>query len=72
MSLPVGVTLRLLGPLVEVACLAMLRRWGGRDLSVAGVPVEYPLYGGMALGLAMVVAGLTWFRGRRPEAGDRP
>ena len=71
-SSPVGLLLRLVGPLIEVACLILLQRWGGRERTVAGLPVEYPLYAGMAIGLALVVLGLTWFR-RRPAdvAGSR-
>jgi len=71
MSLPAGAVLRLVGPLIEVICLALLQKWGGQGRTVVGVAVEYPLYGGLALGLAMVVAGLTWFRPRRRVAGDR-
>ena len=71
MSSPVGLVLRLVGPLIEVVCLALLQRWGGRELTVAGVPVEYPLYAGLALGFALVVLGLTWFRPRRAVARDR-
>ncbi len=71
MSSPIGLALRLVGPLIEVICLALLQKWGGRELTVAGVPVEYPLYGGLALGLALVVLGLTWFRPKRDEVGNR-
>ena len=70
MSSPVSVVLRLVGPLIEVICLALLQRWGGQGRLVVGVPIEYPLYVGLGLGLAMVVAGLTWFRPKRQVAGD--
>ena len=71
---PTGVTLRLLGPLVEILCLLGLQRWGGQGLTLGGVRVETFLYGGLVFGFAMVVLGLTWFRSsRRPvaEDGDR-
>ncbi len=70
MSLPIGGVLRLVGPLIEVICLALLQKWGGQGLTVLGIPVEYPLYVGLGLGFAMVVSGLTWFRPKRSVAGD--
>ena len=71
-SSPTGLALRLLGPLIEVACLILLQRWGGQGRTVAGLPVEYVLFAGLAVGFAMVVLGLTLFRRRAAEIGDRP
>ena len=68
MTARTGVTLRLLGPLIEVACLILLLRVRDQGRQVLGMPVEYPLYAGMALGLALVVIGLAFARHgpRRP------
>jgi hypothetical protein len=63
MTARTGLTLRLVGPLIEVACgivLVNVRDQGRRFL---GVPVEYPLYAGLALGLALVVVGLAFVKG---------
>ena len=65
MSQQNALILRLVGPLIEIGCVLALRRFGDRGLTVAGLPVEYPLYAGLAAGLALVVAGLTL--GRRPR-----
>jgi len=63
MNSQTGLILRLVGPLIEIACVLLLNRHGGRGLTVfGGVPVEYPLYVGLASGLALVVAGLTLVR----------
>jgi hypothetical protein len=64
-----GVTLRLLGPLIEVVCLILLLRWRDQGRQVLGFPVEYPLYAGLALGLALVLVGLALSRPapRRPR-----
>jgi hypothetical protein len=62
MTARTGITLRLLGPLIEVACLILLLKVRDQGRQVLGVPVEYPLYAGMALGLALVVAGLAFVR----------
>ena len=69
MSSPIGLTLRLLGPLIEVFCLIGLQRWGGQGRTIAGLTVDTLLYAGLALGFALVVVGLTWFR-RRPVDVD--
>ncbi len=62
MTARTGVTLRLLGPLIEVACLILLLRVREQGLQIMGMPIEYPLYAGMALGLALVVIGLAFVR----------
>ena len=69
MTARTGVTLRLLGPLIEVICLILLLRERDRGRQVLGLPVEYPLYAGLALGLALVVVGLALSRPapRRPR-----
>ncbi len=69
MNARTGMILRLVGPLIEVGCLIVLLQVRDRGRSVAGVPVEYPLYAGLALGFALVVAGLTLVRPapRRPR-----
>jgi hypothetical protein len=54
-----GVALRLLGPAIEVACLVLLFALPGARLPVVGLPLAYLLYAGLALGLALVIIGLT-------------
>lgn len=75
MSSPTGVILRLVGPLIQVLCFALLQKWGGQERTVLGVAVEHWLYAGFGVGLVMVILGLTVFRSRRaeslPDAGDR-
>jgi hypothetical protein len=69
MNARTGVTLRLVGPLIEVACLIVLLKVRDQGRQVFGLPVEYPLYAGLALGLALVVVGLAFVRpaARRPD-----
>jgi hypothetical protein len=69
MNTTTGLLLRLLGPLLEVVCLVLLFAFPAAE--VAGLPLRYILYGGIGLGLAMVVAGLTLVRRGRP-ARRRP
>jgi len=57
-----GLILRLLGPMLELACAWGLSRVHGRGITVARLPAEWLLFAGLALGLAMVVAGLTLVR----------
>lgn len=68
MTARTGLTLRLLGPLIEVACLLALLRVRDQGRQFLGIPVEYPLYAGLALGLLLVVIGLAFARPapRRP------
>ena len=70
MSSPAGLTFRLVGPLIEVFCLIGLQKWGGEGRTVAGLAVEYWLYAGLALGFALVVVGLTWFRRAPVDPAD--
>jgi hypothetical protein len=69
MSPRTALTLRLLGPLIEVACLIVLVQVRDQGRTIAGVPVEHPLYAGLAVGFGLVVAGLIFARtdGRRPR-----
>jgi hypothetical protein len=69
MSARTGLTLRLLGPLIEVICLILLLQVRDQGRTYLGVPAEYPLYAGLAIGFAMVVVGLTFARPatRRPR-----
>ncbi|WP_435007551.1 hypothetical protein P12x_004820 [Tundrisphaera lichenicola] len=64
-----GLLLRLLGPLIEIICLILLMRVRDQGRTVLGIPAEYPLYAGLALGLALVIVGLTFSRPatRRPR-----
>ena len=70
MSSPAGLVLRLLGPLLQVACFAALMRWGGQGRSVAGVAVDHWCFAGFGVGLVLVVLGLTVFRVRRDAGLD--
>ena len=54
-----GILLRLLGFLVEISCAAILMKTRGAESKVAGMPLETLLYVGFAIGLMMVIAGLT-------------
>jgi hypothetical protein len=71
MSARTGVILRLLGPLIEVGCLIVLLRVRDQGRQVFGLPVEYPLYAGLALGLTLVVVGLAFVRPANQQPGDR-
>jgi len=71
MTARTGLTLRLIGPLIEVACLILLLKVRDQGRQVLGVPVEYPLYAGMALGLALVVIGLAFVRQEPRRRVDR-
>lgn len=65
-----GMTLRLLGPLIEITCAAILVRTWGEGRTIAGIAIEPLLMVGFAIGLAMVVAGLTMVK--RPSSLRRP
>jgi hypothetical protein len=69
MTLRTATTLRLLGPLIEVVCVILLLRVRDQGRQILGIPVEYPLYAGLALGFSLVIAGLTLARPdpRRPR-----
>jgi hypothetical protein len=62
MTARTGLTLRLLGPLIEVACLIVLLKVRDQGRQILGMPIEYPLYAGLACGLALVVIGLAFVR----------
>lgn len=57
-----AVTLRLLGPLIEVVCLIILLQVRDQGRTFAGFPIEYPLYGGLAIGFTLVVLGIAYSR----------
>jgi hypothetical protein len=66
----IGLVLRLIGPVLEIACIGLLLGNFGRGRSVFGQPIEPLLYLGVALGLAMVALGLglsSHRPGRRPR-----
>ena len=70
MNARTGMILRLLGPLIEVACLIVLLRVRDQGRQVFGVPVEYLLYVGLGLGLTLVVVGRALVRPRSRRPGD--
>ncbi len=57
-----GIVLRLVGPLIEIVCAAILMKTWGEGRTVAGIRLESLLFVGFAVGLAMVIAGLTMVR----------
>ena len=65
----IGLALRLIGPVLEIACIGLLLGNFGRNRSVFGQPIEPLLYLGVALGLAMVALGLGL---SAPRSGRRP
>ncbi len=65
-----GMLLRLLGPLIEITCAAILVRVWGEGRTIGGVAVEPLLMFGFAVGLAMVIAGLTLVK--KPSTLRRP
>jgi hypothetical protein len=69
MTVRTAMTLRLLGPLIEIACVIVLLKVRDQGRLVLGIPVEYLLYAGLAFGLSLVVVGLTFARTapRRPR-----
>ena len=62
---PLGLALRLLGPLVEGGCLVVLLRVRGQGQILFGVALESWLYVGLGLGLVMVIVGLLLSGTRR-------
>jgi hypothetical protein len=62
MTARTGLTLRLLGPLIQAASLIVLLRVRDQGRQVFGMPVEYPIYASLAFGLALVVIGLAFVR----------
>ncbi len=71
MTARTGLTLRLVGPLIEVVCLIVLVNVRDQGRRVLGVPVEYPLYAGLAVGLTLVVVGLASVRSTSRSPLDR-
>jgi cation transporter-like permease len=72
MTVRTALILRLLGPLIEIVCVMVLLKVRDQERRVLGIPVEYPLYAGLALGLSLVVVGLIFSRPakRRPFDPD--
>lgn len=66
-----GLLLRLVGPLIEVVCVALLLRYRGQGRQVLGLPLEQVLMAGLLIGLALVIAGLTLVR-RPPPSRRKP
>ncbi len=62
MTARTAVTFRLFGPLIEVICLIFLLKIRDQGRTFVGIPLEYPLYLGMGIGFAFVVAGLVFSR----------
>jgi hypothetical protein len=67
-----GRALRVIGPLIEVVCLVLLFAFPGRRPAPGGIPLDYGLYAGLALGFAMVVVGLTMVRHPSREQPSQP
>ena len=69
-----GILLRMLGPLVQLICAAILMKTWGDGRTFLGITLESLLMLGFFVGLLMVVAGLTMVRkpGRpaKPSALD--
>ena len=70
----IATTLRLVGPLIEVICIAVLFGVRGRGYRVLGAPAETLLYAGIGVGLATVLAGLVLAKlpARPADRWDRP
>jgi len=67
-----GLLLRMLGPLIEVICLVLLFSFPGEGRRIAGLPLRPFLYGGIALGVVLVIAGLTLARREVPSRPHDP
>jgi hypothetical protein len=61
-----GMLMRVVGPLIEVVCLVLLFSFPGEDRRIGGLPLRPFLYGGIACGLLLVIAGLTLARREVP------
>lgn len=74
-----GLILRLVGMSIEFLCVAAILATRGWSTSIAGlVPLNYLLYGGLAFGLGLVIAGNVMVKrfqpARRPapDASEKP
>jgi hypothetical protein len=65
-----GLLLRLLGPLIQLLCVALLIAYPGEGVFIAWLPLRYLYYAGFAVGLMMVIAGLTLVK--RVQPAQRP
>lgn len=57
-----GLVLRMVGPLLQIASLMLLLRPGVADMTLAGTPARSWLYGAFLLGFLLVVAGMALSR----------
>jgi hypothetical protein len=65
-----GIVLRLLGPLIEVVCAAIMIKTWGQGKTVLGMQLDSLLMAGFFVGLLMVVAGLTMVK--KPGGRAKP
>lgn len=65
-----GSILRLVGPLIEVGCIVTLLQVNGLGYRALGLPIEYLLYAGIAVGFVLVLVGIIISRRPAPP-GDR-
>lgn len=64
--------LRMIGPLIQIACLILILRPDTAQATIAGQPVRPLLYFGFLIGFVLVMAGLMLSRTRRkPTPKDR-
>jgi hypothetical protein len=61
-----GLVLRLLGPLIQLACMAGLARYWRRGATLFGQPVEHYFLAGFFIGLCLVIVGIALTRRVRP------
>ena len=54
-----GPLLRIVGPAIEVVCIAGLYASRGRDIRLLGVPIEGFFYAGIVAGLVLVLTGIV-------------
>ena len=70
MSAETGLVLRLGGFMIEAICAIALMKVRGQGKTVAGLPAEYPLIAGLAVGFVAWAAGLIASRWHRRRARD--
>ncbi len=63
-----GLILRMLGPLIQLTCAAILLKTWGEGRTVAGVKLDSLLMLGFFVGLVLVVAGISLSRRPRRKA----
>jgi hypothetical protein len=68
-----GLILRLVGMLIEFLCAAGILATRGQNPMIAGlVPLHYLLYGGLAFGLGLVIAGNFMVKRFQPTRRPAP